>query len=95
MGVEHEPRNGFQWQTIGPGLVVFGSSIVLTFLFCGGEWDDRRLWTALNAAGLIFIGAMFGMRIARLFVPREHLSLPSLFLTIWAIAFLIWLAFWR
>jgi hypothetical protein len=81
---------GFQWKTIGSLLAAFWVSTILTYLAQEGSSGSDRLWEAVKAAGIVFFGAMFGMRILRGFVGRKWLSSTLTFLVVWVIAFFVW-----
>ena len=86
---------GVQWKTIGGGLAVFWLSCVVTyFLRDEGADATSRTWAALRDAGIIFLVAMFGMRVLRAFLSRERLSSNTTFLVVWVLAFLVWF-FWN
>ena len=92
---ESDPgRNGIQWQNVVPVLGMFLLSAAIAFsLGDSSRPVGSRAVSALNGAGLIFVGAIVTLWFFSRFVHHSRLSSRVLFLVVWAVAMVMWLLF--
>ncbi len=85
-------RNGIQWQNVAPVLGLFLASAAIAFALGDSSRSvGSRAVSALDSAGVIFVGTLLTIWFFSRFVHHSRLSSRSLFLVVWAVAMAIWL----
>jgi hypothetical protein len=84
--------NGIQWQNVAPLLGMFVASAAIAFALGDSSLPlEARTLSALNSAGLIFIGTLVTLWFFSRFVHHSRLSSRVLVLLVWAAAMAVWL----